>query len=418
MSESCQSAIVLSVDRWGARWLGPYGNSWLETPFLNQFASQSFICEHAIIDSPSLIDVYQSYWQGSHAAQADASTGRSFFQPLLDKSVQTVLVTDETRVSSHPLAQEFEHCHTLQLSENSRCCERLDETEIGQFVASTVSILDELQPPFFLWIHSRGMAGNWDAPYEMRAALASEDDPPPPESTEVPDCVLPVNHDPDELLGMSYAYAGQIGLLDQWFGELLTAIEEKDFGQLLTVVTSPRGFPLGEHRRVGSADQALYGELLQVPLMIRSSDRKGALCRSQALIQPVDLFSTIGDWFGLEPIVAVAQGQSLLSDLVQIDRARRNRAASVLGTERALRTPAWFLRVPGAGQVGQPDGLSACQPELFVKPEDGIEVNNVADRCPDVVAAMLQVLDAFEEDLQQQVDQISELSEVLEFGMD
>ncbi len=418
MSESCQSAIVFSLDRWGARWLGPYGNSWLETPCLNHFASQAFICEHAIIDSPSLTEVYRSYWQGCHAAQADVGAEHSFFHPLSDKSVQTVLVTDETQISSHPLARHFDHCHTLQLSENSGCCENVDETEIGQFVAATVSILDELKPPFFLWIHSRGMSANWDAPYEMRTALAAEGDPLPPETTEVPYCVLPVNHDPDDLLGMSYAYAAQIGLLDQWFGELLTAIEEKNFGRLLTIVTSPRGFPLGEHCRVGTSDQALYAELLQVPLMIRSPDRKGALCRSQALIQPVDLFSTIVDWFHLPAVVPVTHGQSLLSDLVQIDRTRRNRAASVLGEERALRTPAWFLRVPGTGQADLHDGLNACQPELFVKPEDYIEVNNVADRCPGVVEAMLQVLDAFEEDLHQQIDQISELSEVLEFGME
>ena len=31
-------------------------------------------------------------------------------------------------------------------------------------------------------------------------------------------------------------------------------------------VTSPRGFPLGEHRRIGECDQALYGELLHVPV--------------------------------------------------------------------------------------------------------------------------------------------------------
>ena len=50
---------------------------------------------------------------------------------------------------------------------------------------------------------------------------------------------------------------------------------------------------------------------------------------------------------------------------------------------RAIRTPAWFLR------TGE-------QPELFAKPDDRWEVNDVASLCPEVVECLQDALAQFE----------------------
>jgi hypothetical protein len=51
--------------------------------------------------------------------------------------------------------------------------------------------------------------------------------------------------------------------------------------------------------------------------------------------------------------------------------------------QRAIRTPAWHFR---AGD----------EPELFAKPDDRWEVNNVACRCPEVVEGLQAALAQYE----------------------
>ena len=83
--------------------------------------------------------------------------------------------------------------------------------------------------------------------------------------------------------------------------------------------------------------------------------------------------------------------------------------------ERALRTAAWYLRVenytpPVAGKNRD------VRAELYVKPEDRTEVNDVADRCPEVLELLTEVLDAGPS--QQQADARPPLADILILGME
>ena len=51
--------------------------------------------------------------------------------------------------------------------------------------------------------------------------------------------------------------------------------------------------------------------------------------------------------------------------------------------QRAIRTPAWFLR-------------ANLDPELFAKPDDRWEINNVASRCQEVVECLQDALTEYE----------------------
>jgi hypothetical protein len=59
-------------------------------------------------------------------------------------------------------------------------------------------------------------------------------------------------------------------------------------------------------------------------------------------------------------------------------------AIAVAGEECAIRTPIWYLR------SAPPE-----PPMLFAKPDDRWEVNEVANRCADVVAELATTLDSF-----------------------
>ena len=73
-----------------------------------------------------------------------------------------------------------------------------------------------------------------------------------------------------------HAYAGQVPVLDLCLATLMEVLDEHPRrDELLLLVTSPSGFPLGEHLRVGSVDDALYGELVHVPAIMRAA----RLCR-------------------------------------------------------------------------------------------------------------------------------------------
>ena len=61
------NAICLVFDRLHAGYVGAYGNSWIETPSFDRLASQAFLFDRALIDSPELERLYRSYWQGWHA---------------------------------------------------------------------------------------------------------------------------------------------------------------------------------------------------------------------------------------------------------------------------------------------------------------------------------------------------------------
>ena len=142
---------------------------------------------------------------------------------------------------------------------------------------------------------------------------------------------------------------------------------------------------MGEHGDVGQCGDKLFGEIVQVPLLVRLPDRRMASRRCPSLIQPSDVCATLYDWFGLESQNAI-WGTSLL-DANNISRKRC--AVTISEEENAIRTPIWSMRA-----------IPSEPPKLFAKPDDRWEVNEVADRCPDVVAELAAALDSFREQAQ------------------
>jgi arylsulfatase A-like enzyme len=196
--------------------------------------------------------------------------------------------------------------------------------------------------------------------------------------------MLSLDFDPDELLGITQAYAGQVSMLDTCVGALLDFFYGLPISsETLLSLTSARGFPLGEHLRVGPCDGALFGEALHVPWMVQLPDGAGAAMRSPALLEPSDLWATLLDWW------AVARPQSPTADSVlplirQEAFSLRDRLCMAgRNGQRAIRTPAWHLR-------------ANLDPELFAKPDDRWEINNVASRCQDVVENLFDALTEYE----------------------
>lgn len=383
---SKKKAIVFVVDRLSSGMLGPYGNTWLEAPNVNRLASRSLLFDFAISDSTLLEKTCRSYWSGLHAVEpADRFSAELLLPALLARGgIESTLLTDDEEVEQFSSSKHFSRRVLVPAENRERPVEEVEDTRLASIIAAAMGQIDEMEKGELLWIHAAGMKAAWDAPLEFRNALADEEDPTPPSFVEPPARMLERDADPDEVLGVAQAYGGQVALLDICLGALVGAIDQQRRDDTLFLLTSPRGFPLGEHRRIGAWDSSLYNESLAVPLMLRVPDRELAGQRSQALVQPADLYQTLLGWFEVMPGRRNDFGVDLIAQEREGIENRRDRACSVGRLERALRTPAWFLR--------QAEGES----ELYVKPDDRWEMNNVIQRCPTVAEEMAKALNEFE----------------------
>jgi arylsulfatase A-like enzyme len=383
------NAICLVIDGLHAGYLGCYGNAWVGTPGCDRLAAESFVLDGAYLDSPALDSLYRSYWLGEHAA---ASSGRieNLSSGLADRlsaaGVSTTLATDAADVARHPLAGGFGQCVEVPTERPDHAASELEDTQAARFFAAGLDALREARPPFLLWLHSQGMAGPWDAPRELRERYAADDDPPPPGFTRPPAMRLPADPDPDELLGIRQAYAAQVAVLDSCVDALAEELRESKWAaDTLFILLSARGYALGVHGCVGSPPgqtEPLYGELTSIPWLLRFPDGLGAADRGGALVQPPDLFATLLDWFGF-PLAERADHNGLLPLVRGKTHTMRDRAAIVSpGVERALRTPAWYARFSSQEAA-----------ELYLKPDDRWEANDLSRRCPEVVEAMRKALD-------------------------
>lgn len=384
-----KNMIVVVVDRLHAGMLGAYGNTWIQTTHFDELAGQSFLFDQAFIESPRLDAIYRALWQGETAVHAGASASEVSFPQLVNSAGwHTALVTDEHALVNYPAAAAFAEQRVVSSVDAKVASADVADTQMARLFMSATEWLTAARDPFCLWLHARGMAGPWDAPLELRRQFADEEDPTPPDFVEVPNRLLEENFDPDELLGITHAYSGQVALLDTCLGALADHLEESGLAATtqLTLV-SARGFPLGEHRRIGAYDEALYNESVQVPWLMRFPDGTGRMARSQALVTSSDLPGTLLEWLEVDrKNLANGRATSLMPIVRGDEQMLRDHVYLTSGRERAIRTPAWFLRQPESGTV-----------ELYAKPGDRWEVNEAARLCEEVVVGLQQALAAQEQ---------------------
>lgn len=388
-----RSAMVVVMDRLGSSYLGPYGNTLFSTPAFNRLAAESLLVEFGLADSPELPRIYRSFWQGSHAfgQQSDAP---ALFARAEASGLPVVLVTDDERVAKHSLAAGSEVDYVAP-PRSPRSASAPEETQLAKLFYRAIERLAAFDSPHLLWVHAGGLDREWDAPLEMRQRLADEEDPEPPSLVVPPSLHLPPDHDPDERLGLVQAYSAQVILADMCLEILLDAWKDYPLrDHSLFAFAGARGFPIGEHGGVGSRAEALYHELLAAPYLFRLPGGEGAATRHGPLVQPADFGATIADWLELPRPIAPIWGTSLLSLARDEIPPGLHAAAALADDEQALRTPAWFLRLPGASGADSDDGTSA---ELYAKPDDRWEVNEVADRCRDAAEELRAFLARFAE---------------------
>ncbi len=354
------ATVVLIIDGLSANLPGPYGNTTVDTPTLNRFAAESALFDFCFSESPNLAEAYSVLWEG-----------------LIDEG--SILVSDSQEVLTLGAQRPFDSIVDASGPKKSSLATDIAETQTANFFIHAIEALQNLDSDGLCWLHHCGLAGQWDAPWEMRNAFADEEDPEPPTEIERPvGSFDAAQDDPDVLLGYQQSAYAQLVVIDQLFGIFLEQLKLNGILDKLSIVfTSPRGYPLGEHGTVGQFNN-LYNETIHVPLMIRragpsQSGQPVFGSRHQGMVQFGQLNRMIDGLldggFHSVPFCDVA--------VSKVDRLS------------SLHNGKWKL-------IQNPDTPDEAQ--LFAKPDDRWDVNNVSRLCADVVeelsAPASKVLDA------------------------
>lgn len=403
-------AVVLVVDRFSPHYLSPYGNTWTITPACNQLAASGILFEHAVANSTQIAAIYDAMLRGCELAGTPPHK-RSLLAVFNEQRLFSQLVTDSPEVARLQICSQFAEADLLEIEPSQGAATRIDETAMGRFFAAATDRLLN-SSAHLTWLHCRGMSQAWDAPFALREQFAHEDDPPPPTELQPPQGELPQDADPDLLQGWAWAYAGQTLVFDHLLHQLVHVCQQHPDPTLL-VVLGARGVSLGEHGFWSTQDCAtadvetettssplpshtLFSQLTHIPLLIALNDaaknhddlpRIDGSSRSQTLVQHHHLYDTLCAWFQLprdarrperpeQNLLAIPQSELQVNGVASTELAVCRSAQQL-----HLRTPKW------AGLFQ--DDLQACQ--LYLKPDDRWDFNDVADRCPRVVEAFRQL---------------------------
>lgn len=347
------SLIVIAVDGLRAQALGAYGNAWYGTPGLDRLASDATVFDQFLLESH---DVESFYARARIEELADS---------LGNQDYRTLLVTDSEAVIGLPLAAPFDRVCQQPQDEVSEAAADPAETATAVTLARMLDQIEQTSDnsPVFVWTHLRFASGPWDAPTELTEELVSEEDP------EVPSTVQPPSdtstHTGDDLaFTASIRYARQVMALDACLGAVVAALDEVLGPSRYTLaIVGVRGFALGEHGCVGIDDPRPYAEMRHAPLLLRSAGD----ChhrRVARIVSPTEL------------------GRLLLAS--KPDETGGHQEDGVL-----LHSPAGH-----AWQNGEWKLVTHTErtPELYSKPDDRWEINDVAVRHEHVVEELQQAL--------------------------
>lgn len=382
-------ALVIVVDGLRASALGAYGNTTFPTPNFDSLASRAVVAEWLLADSPKLSDYYRAVWCGLHYAENPHEETKHCLPKILQKSqVRSWLLTDDPCVADQAEKVGFTQVILFE-SPVAVSAAKIEETHFALFFSHALKQLNHWQKEVaennehgIVWVHLRGLTGPWDAPFDMRTRLLDEEDPTPLRFIEPP-AQLQIGDDPDGLLSYQVGYAAQVELLDLCIRGFFDAFETlKSSAPRITILTSSRGFALGEHGVIGHGVAELYSEQLHLPWLLLVSGNEIPLPRVGGFAQPVDIGTTLLDWFGIENSAPVS-AESLLQFLSgEAGELRQLALARNPAGQRMIRTPAWMLQT----------SLREGAEKLFVKPDDRWEVNDVASRCREIVEQLRQLL--------------------------
>ncbi len=402
-SEPRRSAVCFVVDGLHSGFLGAYGNAGILSPNCDRLACESVLFDRYYLNSTDLASTYREFWFGRHPGADDENEGadeNNLPERLTKEGYRTILLTDEPTIADTVWADGFAEVCLIDAANSPQVTDSPEETGFFRLLTAVFEKLAEIpdpdKEPFFLWCHWKGFAGAWDFPLSCREEYVEDEDPPPYAGTEPPfvdERSAETEPDPDVLRSVVEAYSGGITFFDELLGGFLQTLREGELGKrTLFALTSAQGYPMGEHRVIGLSDSdksisRLWSENVHLPLFLRFPDGFAKMERRPALTQPNDLYATFWHYLlGSDPVPSPDQekcsdlaGRNLLP-LISGETESLRQELLIADSEgsRAMITAEWFLKETKNGR----------RLELYAKPDDRWDVNEVSNRCGEQIETL------------------------------
>lgn len=400
-------AIVLIARGLQAGALGCYGNSWIFTPALDALAAEGIVFDQHFADNADPAGARRAWRSGRYRFPPAAQTTQADTAPdlpasLRQQKIHTCLILDDSCISPAEFTDGWDAVE--------RVCTPEGETSMDAVLEAAGGALERLErrDNWLLWIDVASLLPPWYVPAEIQQAYFSEDEhdeeanedeegemiEPLARFTELP-TAGPIDRGDDHLyLSLQTSYAAAVSSVDAGIGQLLQALDGLEGGDdILLIVTTDVGQNLGEHGIIGTCRPWLHDELIHLPLLLRLPGAAEAGRRVAALTQSVDLAPTLAEWFGVP--LADVHGRSLLPLARGEVESIRPYAYSGLqvgeAIEYALRTPEWAFLLPIHPNADDAER----SPQLYVKPDDRWEVNNVLQHHFDLAEQLERTLRDF-----------------------
>jgi len=332
--------------------VGAYGSPVCKTPHLDAFATEAIVFDNAYPEALPTIPVRTAMVTGCRTL-----AGRPW-QPLAREDVTAaeilachgytnVMITDTYHMAKpgmnfHRGFQSFQfirgqegdaleliphdedlerYCHPQQSARKRRVIDNFlrntqqwkseEDTfpaQVFREAARMASGLKERDDLFF-WIDSFDPHEPWNppAPYDTMYTDPAYDGP----------RLIDANYSAwdymsrEELAYLKAMYAGEVTLVDRWFGHFIDTLRSSGLlDRSVVIVLADHGHPHGDHGTMMKSPQNMYNELLRIPLMVRLPEGEHCGRRIAPLVQTDDLLPTTLDILGLGHEAACMTGRS------------------------------------------------------------------------------------------------------------
>ena len=350
--------LVLDLPGLHLGYLGCYGNDWVATPNLDRLASEGVVFDRHVldIDQPSPLE-----WTGHHPLPLPQ-------QPAFPRV---------------PTLKELLNAKDHVFVEGASV---FSQDTLNDTVKQTQAALHKQRP--LTWVRFPALTPPWHLPTELLNSYCDDDEEP------WPDPPLGLLKATEDLIPLQNTYAAVITYLDAQVGVLLDEMRAHGkLDEMLVCLTSSFGLPLGEHGFIGAGQPWPHEELVHLPLILRLPDGARQSLRIGALTQPVDLFPTLLEALALQapPCHGFSLWPLVRGETSQVRPFACSGRTSGTAMEWALRTLDWAFLLP----VSIPADASPRAPQLYVKPDDRWEVNDLRQHHPERVEELEKALRAF-----------------------
>ena len=411
--------------------MGCYGNRWIQTPNLDQFAKEALIFDKTYSGSfptmPHRNDIMSGCYAFHAHGWAPLPRGAVVVQELLRQAAYvTMLITDHTQMlapgmnyhqgfSGHqwirgqgadryitdPVPVEFP-CDPEKLRQPDRLVAphlrnvwyRRQESDyfVCQTMQAAVNWLERnyTHEKFMLYVDTFDVHEPWDPP---RWYVDLYD--PGYEGDEViyPRYDFKEYLTEAELRHVLALYAGEITMMDRWVGLLLQKIKDLGLWEDTAVFfTTDHGWYHGEHGYIGKhtvlkrkEGWPLYEEICHIPLIAKIPGLMQGK-RTSILNQPVDIMPTLLDLAGLS-IPKGLHGRSMLPALRGEEEACRDFAVASPTLSDDPEKRIYSTATDGEWTLIYAGDLA--EPELYHLPSDPKQLKNIFEENKDLARGLL-----------------------------